>query len=133
MKTVDVFVYGTLRMSGSNHDLVKKFIINSLPYQIRGSLYNVGMYPALVLGDTNGIVSGERITIPEHILVNLDRLEGFFGPGDQHNLYDRILHTDENGSRFYVYTWTFEKIAAKGLKLIESGDWISFQRGLVFS
>lgn len=133
MKTVDVFVYGTLRKTGSNHDVVKNFIMDSESYQLHGALYNVGMYPALVLHPTEQVVVGELITIPEHALSHLDRLEGFFGYGDRHNLYDRVLYKDNNGREFYVYTWPMEKVRERKLKLIECGDWISFQRGLVFS
>lgn len=133
MSLVNVFVYGTLRKYGSNHDVIKNFILNSQKYHIQGTLYNVGMYPALVLESTEQLVTGELITIPEHAMARLDRLEGFFGYGDRHNLYDRVWYKDGGENSFYVYTWSKEKVREKKLKLIDEGDWISFQRSLVFS
>jgi len=125
MESIKVFVYGTLREKGSNHRLIKPFLLDSRPYTVKGDLYDVcGAYPALVLDQEGGNVIGELCTVQAEALERLDRLEGYFSPGNPSNLYDRVLFEGDDGEIFFVYTWSRLKVNHRKLQRIESGDWI---------
>jgi gamma-glutamylcyclotransferase (GGCT)/AIG2-like uncharacterized protein YtfP len=69
-----LFVYGTLRRGGSNHARLEGCRFRR-PATVRGSLYDLGAYPALVLG-TAGEVQGEIWCCPPETLLALDAYEG---------------------------------------------------------
>ncbi len=73
-----VFTYGTLRVSGSSHDLVRD-LIDSVQsgYSVTGKLYDLGTHPGLVVG-TGSPVSGDvlRSTRLHELLARADEIEG---------------------------------------------------------
>ena len=121
-KTIKVFVYGTLRNGCRNRHIVERYIVDSEKITINGTLYNVGEYPALVIDESGNKVTGELLTVKEEALRPLDTLEGYIGPNDSRNYYERVLHP--NG--FYVYIWEKEKVELQNLKQIVSGDWLVY-------
>lgn len=49
-----VFVYGTLLTGEENHEVAAPYVRAACPGKVNGRLYNVGPYPALVLGEEGG-------------------------------------------------------------------------------
>jgi len=114
--TIKVFVYGTLLEGESNHHVVKPYLKGTSAGKLRGSLYDVGHFPALILDECDSEVQGAWFTVSVAGLRSMDRLEGYYGPNES-NLYDRVWARDiENGEEGWVYVWR----ESKGLPLISS-------------
>ncbi|HUE95594.1 MAG TPA: gamma-glutamylcyclotransferase family protein [Longimicrobiaceae bacterium] len=69
-----LFVYGTLRRGGGMHSLLDGCRLHA-EATVRGSLFDLGTYPALVLDD-RGTVHGEVWECPRETLLRLDSYEG---------------------------------------------------------
>ena len=108
MKTVKIFVYGTLKKGFRNHD---RFCGNAISIElatVNGRLYDTGWgFPAMQLSDNpDDIVHGEIITIPEADLPAIDRLEGV------PRLYQRveIRAVSEDGTKSTAYCYVMEHL-----------------------
>jgi len=89
---------------------------------IPGSLYDVGPYPALVLGGGESVVRGElwRTVAPEALAV-VDAWEGYeFERENQAPYVRRSVRLVEPDVDAWVYAWNQP---LDGLVPIESGDW----------
>lgn len=82
MRKENLFVYGSLKKGGSNHDLIDQQLENRdaeyiQPASVCGfELYDKGTFPVAVPG--NGELEGEIYRIPHKFLIGkLDHLEGF--------------------------------------------------------
>jgi gamma-glutamylcyclotransferase (GGCT)/AIG2-like uncharacterized protein YtfP len=117
---VSVFVYGTLLVGESNHRVAKPYLKDVQPGKVKGRLYSVGAFPALVLDEDKGReIEGEWFTVAEEGLAAMDWLEGYRGPG-MANFYDRVWVKDmENNREGWVYVWN----DSKGRPEIECGSW----------
>lgn len=117
---IDVFVYGTLLRSERNHQVVAPYLKAVQPGQVRGRLYDVGSYPALVLDPNAPPVVGEWLTVTAAGLKAMDQLEEYYGPGAPNNDYDRVQVSDvSNGRSGWVYVWPDNR----GCQEILSGNW----------
>lgn len=111
-----IFVYGTLRRGGSNH-----FRMASMDWvssaTVRGNLYRVDWFPALVLDPDAPSVIGEIYQINNTSLAALDEFEG--------SQYHRALTTatDTQGQKFEVWIWEWID-SIETLQSIPSGDWL---------
>lgn len=115
-----VFVYGTLLTGEENHEVAAPYVRAACPGKVNGRLYNVGPYPALVLGE-EGEVEGEWLTVTEEGLKAMDELEDYV-EGRRDNEYERVWVRDARKPiEGYVYVYPPEKAA--GLPLIPSGSW----------
>ncbi|MCX4693467.1 gamma-glutamylcyclotransferase family protein [Streptomyces sp. NBC_01408] len=129
------FVYGTLRPGEVNHDL---FLRGRTASEEPGllpdaALYDGPGYPYAVHRPGPGIV-GELITAaPDaygELLVALDRLEEYEGPGRPGNIYDRmareVLRPD--GSSVLAWVYLASPLLARELRTsgaeIPGGDWL---------
>jgi gamma-glutamylcyclotransferase (GGCT)/AIG2-like uncharacterized protein YtfP len=124
-----IFVYGTLlRNEARAHILHQCGVKCVLLAETPGTLWDLGAYPALSLGEFNHqrLVSGEfvRVSNINKALRILDSVEGFSRVGDERNLYERRLITvgmcDGHMRRAWTYVWAG---ATTGLTAIPSGDW----------
>ncbi len=118
-----VFVYGTLRRRDAGAMSVRfpnsKFIGDA---KVKGSLYDLGTYPGLLLNESNSMVIGEVYEVDDEILNELDDFEASSNylrkqveiPLGTHG---RICWTYEPDPEFY----------SPG-KLISSGDWIEYAK-----
>ncbi|GIM46514.1 hypothetical protein DNHGIG_20630 [Collibacillus ludicampi] len=77
---INVFVYGTLLTGERNHRVAEPYICSVQPGRVRGRLYDVGVFSALVLDETDRGIEGEWFDLEEEGLSVLDRLEGYHGP-----------------------------------------------------
>ncbi|MGW1468589.1 gamma-glutamylcyclotransferase family protein [Streptomyces sp. NPDC002308] len=128
------FVYGTLRPGEHNHDrYVRGLDVREQPALLRGgALYDGPGYPFATDGD--GTVLGTLITAaPQEygqLLVALDRLETYLGPGDPRNLYERVARNVEVAGSGAVRAWIYLAAAAVSRTLyasgprIPGGDWL---------
>jgi gamma-glutamylaminecyclotransferase len=117
MPRVRLFVYGTLKRGFAREDLMNGATFDGAAMTQRGyALYDLGEYPALVLG-TDGVVHGEvyRVT-PEH-LEALDRYEGY------PELYGREPVALADGSMAVAYVMSGARLGRS--PRIEGGLWKS--------
>ncbi|MCX5198093.1 gamma-glutamylcyclotransferase [Streptomyces sp. NBC_00249] len=129
------FVYGTLRPGEVNHDLfLRGRTAAEEPARLPdAALYDGPGYPYAV--DRPGsVIAGELITpAPDaygELLVALDLLEEYRGPGRPGNVYDRVARETVrlDGSR--VRAWVYlaaaplaHRLARSGTE-IPGGDWL---------
>lgn len=119
-KTYKVFVYGTLLVDECNHHVAEPHILKVQPGSIKGSLYNVGPYPALILdGETE--IEGEWFTVTKEGLKEMDILEDYEENGSN-NLYERVWVKDIS-EQHQGYVYVFSKESVGGLELIQKGAW----------
>jgi gamma-glutamylcyclotransferase (GGCT)/AIG2-like uncharacterized protein YtfP len=114
-----IFVYGTLRRGGVRampglfpHS---KFVGQA---HVAGGLYDMGEYPALLLGGSSSPVRGEVYEIDDKILSELDEIEAS-------SLYRRLqveVVVGDEKMLCWVYVGDSE-LCPQGV-LITSGDWI---------
>jgi gamma-glutamylcyclotransferase (GGCT)/AIG2-like uncharacterized protein YtfP len=124
-QTYQVFVYGTLLVGEENHHIAAPYLQKVQPGKVKGRLYDVGEYPALVVSE-DGNVIGEWLTITEEGLRQMDALEDY-EEGGHDNEYERIWIKDsEQEIEGYVYVYTLDKVAH--LPLIESGSWRDYRK-----
>ena len=123
-----VFVYGTLLVGEGNHHVAEPFLQRVREGTVRGQLYNVVSYPALVLDDQGQQIVGEWFSVTEEGLRRMDWLEGY-SESSCHNHYERVwVNDDTKQIEGFVYIYTKEK--ARGLELIKSGSWREFSKKL---
>ena len=120
-----VFVYGTLRR-GSTHSMSirfpeSKFITEAT---VRGSLYDLGSYPGLVLDESSSLVAGEVYEVDDETLKQIDDFESSSN-------YRRREVQISPGS-LNLPGWTYEPDPAfySFQVLIPSGDWIEYAKRL---
>jgi SLAP domain-containing protein len=126
-----VFVYGTLRKNGSNHQLLSNAECLFEHCWTYGKLYDTGLsYPTMVaLQEWQGLdvekprITGELYRVTAEELEKLDELEGYSGQVAT-NLYDRIrqpIHTDQGIIEAMLYVNASLPITEE--QRIASGDW----------
>ena len=92
-----------------------------------GLLYDLGLFPGMILKSKGGQVMGEvhRFSQIETVLGILDEVEEYYGEGNPNNLYRRVEHEAEllNGEGF-ISCWVYEYVGPlEGARLIKDGDW----------
>ncbi len=117
-----VFVYGTLRATGSRSRL---FPDGSQVFEEcfidEFDMLDVGSFPGVVPGC--GRVRGETYEIDSDLLATLDAIEGFRSTGDPSNLYNRetvTVHCGDATCQAYVYVFNQD---SNNYDVIHSGDW----------
>jgi gamma-glutamylcyclotransferase (GGCT)/AIG2-like uncharacterized protein YtfP len=114
-----IFVYGTLRRGNAGSMSTRfpnaKFVGEA---KVSGSLYDLGAYPGLLLGDSNSLVVGEVYEVDDEILDELDEFEG--SSNYQRKPADVFLGSNR------VTCWTYEpKPEFYSFRtIITSGDWV---------
>ena len=124
-----LFVDGTLRRGGSNDiaHLVPEatFIAES---SMRGRLYDLGEYPALVADENAGWVAGEIYAVPDSGWAALDALEEIVTPERPDGYYFRVVANarigvaSDNSCEVYVANPATLRLEHP----IESGDWMTY-------
>jgi gamma-glutamylcyclotransferase (GGCT)/AIG2-like uncharacterized protein YtfP len=122
-----LFVYGTLMRGEERHPaLLRHGARFECPGRARGTLHDLGPYPALSADPADDPVVGELYEAPDlgALLTETDRVEGFGGFGARGSLYRRAIvrvTSDLGGS---VLAWTYLLAGdAGGARVIASGDW----------
>lgn len=112
MLDILVFVYGTLKQGGSNHQLMRRArLLGAHRTEPAFTMHHLGGYPGLRPGGRSAI-SGEVYAIDERTLRALDRLE------DYPRLYDRVLIPTPYGE-----AWVYLLRQASAAPVIPEGEW----------
>jgi gamma-glutamylcyclotransferase (GGCT)/AIG2-like uncharacterized protein YtfP len=125
-----IFVYGSLKRGEPLYFLegIKYLRLEVLQARVQGGLlYNLGLFPGMVLAPSGGVVMGEvhRFRQIEMVLDILDQVEEYYGEEDPNNLYQRVEHEAEllNGEGF-ITCWVYEYVGSlEGASLINNGVW----------
>ena len=125
-----VFFYGSLRQGEPLYlfEGIKDLRLEVLPARMQGGLlYNLGLFPGMILKSNVGVVTGEvqRFRQIETVLGILDEVEEYYGEGDPNNLYRRVEHEAEllNGEGF-INCWVYEYVGSLDeAEFIKSGVW----------
>lgn len=88
-----IFAYGTLRQ----YDNPTAFV--------RGRLYDLGSFPALILDPKGDLIKGELMEVDNYDLASFDRYEGY-NPSTHTGLYLRVPTTTEDGQEVQTYTFS---------------------------
>lgn len=129
-KVGNVFFYGSFKQGQPLYFLegFEDLRLEVFPARMQGGLlYNLGLFPGMILHANGGLVMGEvhRFRQMETVLGILDEVEEYYGEGNPNNLYRRVEHEVEllNGERF-ITCWVYEYMGSlEGAKFIESGVW----------
>jgi gamma-glutamylcyclotransferase (GGCT)/AIG2-like uncharacterized protein YtfP len=125
-----LFVYGTLRCTGSND--IRRFGPHSRllgPARVRGQLHDLGPYPGLVLGGAQW-VWGELHAIGPALESALDALEEVWPQcsGEYRRRHARVCWCPEGGGaprELSALLYEMDPLRARAWPLIPSGDWLS--------
>jgi len=125
-----VFFYGTLKQGQPLYLLegIKDLRLEVLPARVQGGLlYNLGLFPGMILKSDGGVVMGEvhRFRQIETVLGILDEVEEYYGEGNPNNVYRRVEQKAEllNGEGF-ITCWVYEYVGPlEGASLIKNGVW----------
>lgn len=119
----EIFVYGTLMKGESRHHFIESVDIKYLEEaSSKGKLLHISDFPGLIY-DCNSNVSGElyRCQAISQTLLELDRIEGFYGYGFDDSLFFRVISKIEVKGKF-VWAWTYLFNGESGEE-IPSGNW----------
>jgi gamma-glutamylcyclotransferase (GGCT)/AIG2-like uncharacterized protein YtfP len=124
-----IFVYGTLRRTcttGAHRTYLAaaKFIDNA---KVKGTLYRVSYYPAVVLDESAGWVVGEVYQLTSSAqLQQLDTYEECTYPSLPDQEYQRTQVDVITSSGRLLSAWIYSyQHAIKNLELIASGDFLN--------
>ena len=128
--TGHIFFYGSLKQGQPLYFLegIKDLRLEVSPARMQGGLlYDLGLFPGMILKSKGGLVMGEvhRFSQIETVLGILDEVEEYYGEGNPNNLYRRVEHEAEllNGNGF-ITCWVYEYVGPlEGARLIKDGDW----------
>lgn len=127
---VNVFVYGSLLPGLANYRLIKGRHTGAIPARLAGAvMYDLGNFPGLVRvrrPDATDAVGVVLTGIDPADLVSLDRLEGYRGPGDRSNFYNReavVVLTEAGPVEAWVYTLARPKDYSDRCPVVRDGDW----------
>jgi gamma-glutamylcyclotransferase (GGCT)/AIG2-like uncharacterized protein YtfP len=125
-----VFFYGSLKEGEPLYFLegIRDLRLEVFPARMEGGLlYNLGLFPGMIMKSDGGVVMGEvhRFRQIEAVLGILDEVEEYYGDGDPNNLYRRVEHEVELLNREGLITcWVYEYVGPlEGAELVESGIW----------
>lgn len=129
MQTEFIFVYGTLRRACSTgaHQIYlagAEFIDDA---KVRGNLYRVSYYPALVLDGSAGHVIGEVYRlISSDQLLRLDAYEECTYPSQPDQEYQRkkVAVMTASGKSLTAWIYSYQHPIA-GLEIIANGDFLN--------
>ena len=116
-----VFVYGSLKKGFGNHRLLEDadFLQNDTIQN--HTMYSLGAFPAIVPDDNADVpVKGELYSVTNDELLRLNRLEGYSGDNNPHNLYERKEIVTDNGHVAYVY---YMNTPERDWPVVQDGDW----------
>jgi gamma-glutamylcyclotransferase (GGCT)/AIG2-like uncharacterized protein YtfP len=122
-----LFVYGTLMRGEERHPaLVRHGAKFEAAGRARGTLHDLGSYPAMSSEPAATPVSGELFAAPDlgALLQDADGIELFRGFGVSGSLYRRAIVEVTTGDDGSVLAWTYLLAGdAGGARVIAGGDW----------
>ena len=123
--TIKVFVYGTLRVGRFYAVLLDNFRVSCEDAQIVGTMYDAGMFPAVV-ETGEGTVTGELHVYkdPNKVKLIMDQIEGYRSHDEEGSLYIRreVDVRTRKGEIEKASVYFFNQ-SVKHFDRIESGCW----------
>jgi gamma-glutamylcyclotransferase (GGCT)/AIG2-like uncharacterized protein YtfP len=122
-KELHVFVYGTLRRGQANdiNRLLPAPRLLGLA-RIRGTLYDLGPYPGVILGGA-GWVQGEVYAITAELERQLDEIEEV-APVPSGEYTRRHLDVDVAGQTLHCLIYEIAPARVQGRRPMRGGDWL---------
>ena len=119
-----VFVYGTLRRGQANdiNRLLPAPVYRGMA-RIRGVLYDLGPYPGVILGGSEGWVSGEVYAIPPELEQRLDLIEEV-APEPSGEYARRHIDVEVDGQVLRCLVYEIAPTRTVGRPRIAHGDWL---------
>jgi gamma-glutamylcyclotransferase (GGCT)/AIG2-like uncharacterized protein YtfP len=125
-----IFAYGTLKVNTGPDSFARQFDavrLASTPGTVMGVLYNLGYFPALILGGPE-LVHGEvhRYSNFAQVITLMDQIEGYFGYNHPNNLYRRTKTEVLAGNNEIITTAIVYEFAQSvdGYSKVHSGTWM---------
>jgi gamma-glutamylcyclotransferase (GGCT)/AIG2-like uncharacterized protein YtfP len=117
------FVYGTLRR-GDDNDITR---LTPAPNfvgaaSIHGTMYHLGGYPGVILGDASVIV-GEVYEVSAELEKKLDAIESEY-PAQSDEYIKREISVDVAGQSLQCFVYEINPAYTVGRSIIASGDWV---------
>ncbi len=133
-----IFVYGTLMQGFLNAPFLEGKVARRERGRVRGRLYHLRHrgYPAML--DGTDWIYGELLWLREgqKNLAEVDALEGYHGPGDPENLYNRVLRVVESledgtyhEAYVYMYNCRNRRAFERNTVYLPEGDWRAYREG----
>lgn len=117
-------VYGSLRKGLSNHGtLGNSPMVGTVVTEPKYTMVSLGGFPGVVKGGNTSITLEIYDVKHETIEQNLDWLEGYSGPNDEYNFYNKEIIETELGPAYIYYI----NEDVNGRPLVESGDWKQYK------
>jgi gamma-glutamylcyclotransferase (GGCT)/AIG2-like uncharacterized protein YtfP len=128
-----LFVYGTLRAGGSND--IARLVPAATPFgtgRMRGTLFDLGTYPAMLFDPVAGFVRGEIYLIPDDGWAHLDALEHVVDANNPDGEYFRITApvSLDGGACVPCQVYVANPARLSLDRLIAGGDWMRHTAGL---
>ncbi|WP_374949309.1 gamma-glutamylcyclotransferase [Mucilaginibacter sp.] len=122
-----LFVYGTLLQADNKLAYYLKTHCTSLqPGKLKGTLYDIGDYPGLIISNVSTFVYGHLYEIDTETLTLIDDYEGFGAEQEQPNLYLRKLFLIEASvETIQAWVYVYNRPAA-GFPTITDGDYLKY-------
>lgn len=89
---------------------------------VKGSLYDLGDYPGLLLNDSNSFVSGEVYEVDDATLDELDEFEA------SSDYWRQQVEISVGAERRSGWTYSPNPESCSHRPLISSGDWIEYAK-----
>jgi gamma-glutamylcyclotransferase (GGCT)/AIG2-like uncharacterized protein YtfP len=120
-----IFVYGSLR-SGASSAMAARFPGSRFigDATVRGSLYDLGAYPGLLLNESNGLVVGEVFQVDDEVLRELDDFEA---PSSYWRKQVEVSVGCEKKT-CWIYVPDYDAEFYSQHTLVTSGDWVEYAK-----
>lgn len=121
-----VLVYGTLRPGGEAYTLVEDFVLSHETVTVPGMImYSNTHFPYVTYGAQEDSITASLVHLSSmEVLDTLDTFEGYHGPGDLRNHYDRVI-VEVNGMQAYIYVVSnFYRPNLASMPVVSNGDWL---------
>ena len=119
-----VFIYGSLRRDCAGAMSLRftesRFIGDA---KVRGSLYDLGPYPGLLINESNSLVRGELYEVDDELLKKLDAFEA------TSNYLRTQVEIKVGGQPRKCWTYEPNPEFYSLQTLIRSGDWVEYAKG----
>jgi gamma-glutamylcyclotransferase (GGCT)/AIG2-like uncharacterized protein YtfP len=129
-----LFVYGTLLPGHAPPSMagLRCKLKSVAPATVRGRLYDLGAYPAVVMEGESACVRGELVEVDSDATWRaLDEYEGCPRPGEGNGLFRRVrtIATLDSGESADCWVYVYDRDLGDA-KVIDSGCWRT-HRGLM--
>lgn len=115
-----MLVYGTLRQGERANPMMEKHATFVETVRLPDAvLFHLGGFPGIRLGSGSGVECDLYKINDSNLIQAADFYEGYDGPNNPSNLYNRVTVTTPTGIEAFIYEYN----GNPSPRIIESGDW----------